>query len=81
MPASWPAKMKAKMENLPHESKPDISNLLKALEDAVYHDKDEHIWRYGEMEKVWGLRGRCYQIFITTMSSRRSTLKTRNRSF
>ena len=45
------------MENQPHESKSDISNLLKALEDAVYPGSDEQIWRYGEMEKVWGIEG------------------------
>jgi Holliday junction resolvase RusA-like endonuclease len=57
MSAAWPAKKKTKMENQPHESKPDISNLLKALEDAVYPDKDTQIWRYGELKKVWGFEG------------------------
>ena len=57
MPATWSAKKKTRMENQPHESKPDISNLLKALEDAVYPDSDEQIWRYGELEKVWGVVG------------------------
>ena len=57
VPASWSARKKAWMENQPHESKPDISNVLKALEDTIYPDKDEHIWRYGELEKVWGVEG------------------------
>jgi hypothetical protein len=55
MSASWSAKKRARMDNQAHQSKPDISNLLKALDDAACPDSDEHIWRYSEMEKVWGV--------------------------
>ncbi len=56
MPKSWSiAKMRAHFHEK-HQQKPDLSNLLKALEDAVYGD-DSHIWHYGEIRKLWAAHG------------------------
>lgn len=56
MPRSW---SRIKMEQhlwRPHQQRPDLSNLIKALEDALYGD-DSHIWCYAEVSKVWGYHG------------------------
>jgi len=60
MPKSWSKKKKAQMIGTPHRSRPDISNLIKALEDALYLD-DSIIWNYGSLTKLWGNRG-CISI-------------------
>ena len=56
MPRSWSKKKKATMDGKPHMSRPDLSNLLKALEDAIYQEDsviyDVHI------EKRWGIEGK-----------------------
>ncbi len=36
MPKSWTLKKKEKMNGEPHQQRPDVDNLLKALMDAVY---------------------------------------------
>ena len=56
MPKSWPKKKKQQMDGSPHRQKPDLSNLLKALEDALYHD-DSAIWHYFGLKKVWADEG------------------------
>ena len=56
MPRSWSKKKRADMAGKPHTHKPDLSNLLKALEDAVYTD-DARIWHYSTISKVWGVDG------------------------
>ena len=38
------------------ESETAISELLKALEDAVYAD-DSHIWSYSALQKRWSIEG------------------------
>lgn len=53
MPASWSAKKKAAMDGQPHEQKPDLDNLIKAMKDALLED-DSVVSQYGAMEKVWG---------------------------
>lgn len=55
MPASWSEKKKAKFNGCPHESKPDLDNLIKALLDACYKE-DSHIWCYTAM-KLWAEHG------------------------
>lgn len=55
MPESWPKRKRDEMDGKPHQQKPDLSNLIKALEDAVHLD-DSHIWQYSA-EKAWGERG------------------------
>jgi Holliday junction resolvase RusA-like endonuclease len=51
MPASWSDKKKAAFEGKPHQSRPDIDNLYKAIFDALCSE-DKHIWRLAG-EKLW----------------------------
>jgi len=55
MPKSWSAKKKAQMAHKPHQQRPDIDNLLKAVLDAL-HDEDCHIWSITGT-KLWGYSG------------------------
>ena len=52
MPSSWSSKKKAEMLGKPHQQKPDIDNLQKALLDALFDD-DSHIWDL-KCSKRWG---------------------------
>ena len=67
MPKSWSKKRRDATLGHPHRSRPDISNLLKALEDALYGE-DSHIASYGSLTKVWSDEGqilvkqRCRQL-------------------
>lgn len=56
MPKSWSKKKRLEMNGKPHQQKPDLDNLLKALADAV-HEEDCTIWHYGELIKVWAEEG------------------------
>jgi len=56
MPKSWSKKKKAQMNGQPHQQTPDLSNLLKALEDACYID-DSCIWHYSFLSKRWSYEG------------------------
>jgi hypothetical protein len=58
MPESWSKKKKEKMNNLFHESKPDASNLLKAVEDILLVD-DSKIY-FPITIKVWGNKSAVY---------------------
>lgn len=55
MPDSWSRKKRTAMENQPHQSKPDIDNLLKGFMDALLKD-DARIWSV-RASKVWGVTG------------------------
>lgn len=55
MPRSWSKTKRAQMDGRPHQQKPDVDNLLKALWDAVEKD-DSHLDRVC-LAKVWGVRG------------------------
>lgn len=57
MPSSWSRKKRLAMNGQPHQSKPDLSNMIKALEDALHID-DSHIWNYTGLSKLWGDFGR-----------------------
>ena len=57
MPKSWPKRKRSEMDGQPHQAKPDTSNLLKALEDALHVD-DAAIWHYAGVQKRWGREGR-----------------------
>jgi len=53
MPMSWTNKKKEKMSMEPHQQRPDVDNLLKALMDAVYGEdctiydiRATKIWHY-----------------------------------
>lgn len=52
MPQSWSKKRQVEMEGKPHRSKPDISNILKAAEDALFPESDAMIYSVQAM-KVW----------------------------
>ena len=56
MPKSWSEKLKNLMCGKPHETKPDLDNLLKGLGDAVYPQNDSSISRI-TVEKVWAYDG------------------------
>jgi hypothetical protein len=43
MPVSWPAKKRASMAGMPHTSKPDGSNVLKGIEDALIAN-DQYVY-------------------------------------
>ncbi len=55
MPASWSAKKRAAMLGAPHQQKPDLDNMVKAVCDAAKKD-DSTVYRINA-EKVWGKVG------------------------
>lgn len=55
MPPSWSKKKKQQMDLTPHQQKPDIDNLIKALLDAVFDD-DSHIYDI-RAKKMWAHKG------------------------
>ena len=56
MPKSWSKKKRQEKFATPHRQVPDLSNILKALEDSVYDD-DSAIWNYKGLTKMWGYEG------------------------
>lgn len=62
MPASWSEAFKSEMDGQPHLVRPDSSNLVKAVEDALV-PKDERLHCISA-SKVWGREGRI-RIFRT----------------
>lgn len=54
MPRSWSMAKRMEMLGAPHQQKPDVDNLIKALADCWPEDK--HVWRV-EAEKRWSLEG------------------------
>lgn len=56
MPESWPADFKLLMDGRPALLKPDTSNLIKALEDALV--PNDEVLHCIAGSKVWGLNGR-----------------------
>lgn len=59
IPESWSQKKKAAMLWKPHTQKPDLSNIVKHLEDGLNRIAwvdDSQISRYGESWKCWGDR-------------------------
>lgn len=57
MPASWSDGKRKDMLGRPHKQRPDLSNLIKALEDALYGD-DAAISSYSGLRKVWAADGK-----------------------
>lgn len=57
MPKSWSAKKCLSMDGKPHQQKPDIDNLYKALSDSIF-EEDSSIWHLGEQMKLWGRKGK-----------------------
>ena len=65
MPDSWSEEKKAAMKGTHHLGKPDLSNLLKAIEDALYSPRytgrdDKVIWKMGSMAKLWWDKGQIW---------------------
>lgn len=54
MPKSWSKKKRAEMLGKPHQSRPDIDNLLKSILDLL--EDDSHIWDI-YVRKLWGDAG------------------------
>ena len=65
MPKSWSIRQKSMMNGKPHKQTPDLSNLLKSLEDAL-RKEDKEIWDV-HASKRWGEVG---QIKIYTQNDR-----------
>ena len=55
MPKSWSKKKQAEMDGKPHQAKPDIDNLAKAVMDALL-DEDSHVWSL-RARKFWSSQG------------------------
>lgn len=62
MPISWSKKKRTAMDGKPHQQKPDIDNLLKALLDSIYRE-DCGVYHIGGLAKYWSKSG---YIKITT---------------
>ena len=56
MPKSWSGKKKALLDGKPHMIRPDLSNMIKALEDSVY--KEDAVIYDIHIKKVWGFTGK-----------------------
>ena len=54
MPESWPKYKKAAMLGQPHQQKPDVDNLVKALLDGVFRNKDDAVIWDLRATKKWG---------------------------
>ena len=52
MPKSWSKKKKEEMDGMPHQQRPDVDNLAKALMDAVLKE-DCCVWDV-RITKEWG---------------------------
>jgi Holliday junction resolvase RusA-like endonuclease len=55
MPKSWSKKKRFEMDGKPHQQKPDIDNIEKAIQDALCPE-DSHIYKHRTV-KVWGQKG------------------------
>ncbi len=55
MPKSWSKKKTIKTYNTPHNQKPDIDNLVKAVMDTLMTD-DKQVWKI-KAEKRWSDSG------------------------
>jgi Holliday junction resolvase RusA-like endonuclease len=56
MPKSWSEKKRKLYDGKPHKQKPDLDNLLKALNDSL-REEDESI-HHIEASKVWWSEGK-----------------------
>lgn len=55
MPPSWSQKKRREMAGRPHQQKPDVDNLLKALLDAIF-ENDCQVWDIRAI-KFWSPEG------------------------
>lgn len=57
MSKSWSEIKKIKYDETPHLYKPDLDNLLKAVQDCLCTE-DSHIWDIRGLRKTWGREGK-----------------------
>lgn len=62
MPDSWSKKKRAAMEGTPHQQRPDVDNLVKAVLDALLPE-DSRVWHLSGIEKRWAAVG-CIDVFV-----------------
>lgn len=55
MPPSWSRSKREAMDGAPHQVRPDLDNLQKALLDALFTE-DSRVWDL-RVSKVWGESG------------------------
>ena len=65
MPQYWSKKKKKEMLFKPHQQRPDVDNIGKALFDACFTE-DSHIWDC-RFSKIWGNAGKI--ILITEIET------------
>lgn len=58
IPLSWSAKKKDAMVGQPHQQRPDIDNLAKAVLDHLANE-DGYVWHL-DVVKVWSYAGRIH---------------------
>jgi Holliday junction resolvase RusA-like endonuclease len=56
MPESWSRKKRALYDGQPHQQKPDLDNLVKAVLDAIYGD-DSGVWEMHAQKRWTSERG------------------------
>ncbi|HEN8204432.1 TPA: RusA family crossover junction endodeoxyribonuclease [Proteus mirabilis] len=56
MPKSWSKKKRIEMNGKPHQQRPDVDNLIKAVMDAIF-DEDCKVWNISA-SKLWGEQGK-----------------------
>jgi Holliday junction resolvase RusA-like endonuclease len=56
MPDSWNLKKKLKYAGAPHKQRPDLDNLVKAIQDCLLAE-DCKVW-YTEASKIWWDEGK-----------------------
>jgi len=56
MPKSWSKKKKHRMLHKPHQQRPDLDNLIKAIQDCLLQE-DSNVWYYRDVCKIWGTEG------------------------
>lgn len=61
MPPSWTKKKRRAMDGQPHQQKPDIDNLTKALMDALLPD-DSRVWSLDAQTKRWSTEGKIVAV-------------------
>jgi len=58
MPRSWSKKKKALLCDTPHQQKPDIDNLVKALLDSIHRGGDDSKVYSIIARKYWSIEGK-----------------------
>lgn len=56
MAKSWSKSKKEAMNEMPHQNKPDLDNLIKGLLDALL-EEDQAVWHLGATQKLWSEEG------------------------